>query len=215
MAYYGFYKKKLQEIIAEFQQITPKAFEIHTKESLIWFKNIISKYLPGKHINYETYKDLPPEKNYYNGKTTVSKIVSGACYIFEYNPTNAYNREKLPYYDLYPTIFVLSHNSYSMLAINLHYLSPMYRAIIMSAIYNTTNNKNQQRLLNFSYAKTIKNIAMAKQCVRRYLYSNISNIYRVDTTNWDFITMLPTQYFVGTYEKKVWAPKYTKTNYKF
>ena len=215
MAYYGFYKKKLQEIIAEFHRISPKSFEIHTRESLVWFKNIISKYLSGKHVNYETYKDLPPEKSYFNGKTTISKIASGACYIFEYRPKDAHDKEKLPYYDLYPTIFVLSRNNHSMLAINLHYLSPMYRAIVMSAIYSTTDNKNRQRLLNFSYAKTIKNIAIAKNCIKRYLFSNISNIYRVDTTNWDFITMLPTQHFIGAPEKKVWMQKYTKTNYKF
>lgn len=201
---YNFHLDKINKILNDLSKVTPKQFELHSKASLEWFLKTIKKYLGNAYVNHEVFGKIPPEHSYYNGLTRPNNTVIGGCFIFNYYPKNANNISVLPYYDRYPIIFVLKHNNSSILGINLHYLPPKARIMLMYTIYENTIHQNKQRLLKFDYQNLIKKIGIAKPCIKRYLINNIKSIYRVDTTNWDLAITLPTQYFVRSSQNVVW-----------
>ena len=61
----------------------------------------------------------------------------GKMYMFYYD---AKTKDKLPYWDRFPLIFVLDVRPDRFWGVNLHYLPPLYRAKLMNALYKIQNN---------------------------------------------------------------------------
>jgi hypothetical protein len=68
---------------------------------------------------------------------TIDEKSIGKMYTFFYDPKH---KETLPYYDLFPLIFVVGPAAGGFLGINLHYLPPVLRAKLMDSLYQILNN---------------------------------------------------------------------------
>ncbi len=130
----------------------------------------------------------------------------GKMFMFFYDPKH---KDTLPYYDVFPLIFLLDFKDNGFMGINLHYLPPVLRAKLMDALYSTANNNkyNASTKLNVSYQ--ILNAASRyhyfKPCLKRYLADHVQGNYlNIEPRNWDSALMLPTERFKKASADKVW-----------
>ena len=131
----------------------------------------------------------------------------GRMYCYSYNPKNA---KTLPYYDEFPLIFVVDTYGGGFLGINLHYVSPRNRILIMEALSDIANNKKYDRTtrlaLTYSTLKRLSKFSLIKPCVKRYLYSHVrSKFVRIDANEWDIAIFLPIQKFKKAAPSTVWS----------
>ena len=130
----------------------------------------------------------------------------GKMFMFFYDPKH---KDTLPYYDMFPLIFLLDFKDNGFMGINLHYLPPVLRAKLMDALYSTANNNkyNASTKLNVSYQ--ILNAASRyryfKPCLKHYLADHVQGNYlNIEPKNWDSALMLPTERFKKASADKVW-----------
>ena len=88
------------------------------------------------------------------------------------------------------------------MGINLHYLPLIYRAKLMDALYDTTNNdafdKSTKLRLNYSILDKAAKFRYFKPCVKHYLSEQVrSRFLYVYPSEWDIALFLPTQRFIG------------------
>ena len=83
------------------------------------------------------------------GKIT-AKIGIGKMYFFAYNPKH---RDTLPYYDEFPLVIPIEYYKDGFLGLNLHYLPPRLRAILMGKLLEVSGNKtfNERTKMRVSY----------------------------------------------------------------
>ncbi len=143
-----------------------------------------------------------------NQKDLVSAInISsiGSMFTFSYDPKW---KEKLPYYDLHPLIFVVEMSPGGFTGINLHYLSPYNRAILMDALYGIAKKEKDMMKLQLSYRvlKGAASFSLFKPCYKKYLTNHVrSSFLFIEPSKWDMAIMLPTARFVKQPEEVVWA----------
>jgi hypothetical protein len=129
----------------------------------------------------------------------------GSMYFYNYDPKT---KDKLPYYDMYPMIFVLDVYPDGWLGINLHYLPPYYRAKLMDALYSITmiQDEKQQLAASYQLLKGASRFKYFRPCLKRYLVGHVkSKILYIEPKEWDMALMLPLQKFVKSSEENVWA----------
>jgi hypothetical protein len=146
-------------------------------------------------------REIVSEKNR-NGTFEV-----GGLYHFFYDPLT---KNKLPYYDTFPLIIPLRIDKDGFLALNLHYLPPMYRATFLDKLMPLAlkNERNDPVKLRVTYdiLKITQSVKEFKPCLKKYLESQIrSRIVPVEPNEWEVALFLPTAIFKGATEKKVYA----------
>lgn len=162
-----------------------------------WYRNKASEY---KKINETAF--IKEDK-----ARLVSRVSVGNCYMFFYNPKH---KKTLPYYDRFPLVFPFRKVPGGFLGINLHYLPLEYRAKLMDALYDITNNTSydDSTKLKLTYA-TLNGLAKFKYfkpCIKHYLSEHvITRFMSIHATEWDIALWLPTSRFVGASQGKVWA----------
>jgi hypothetical protein len=132
----------------------------------------------------------------------------GRMYFFAYDPKH---KATLPYYDRFPLIFPIdpAPRKGRFLGINLHYLAPKYRAVLLDALLSIANNKrfNDSTKLNISY-KTLAAAARFKwfkPCLKMYLTSHVkSKFVRIESVEWPIALFLPVEQFKKAPKSKVW-----------
>jgi len=118
-------------------------------------------------------------------------------------------KNELPYWDRLPLVFPIEMYKDGFLGINLHYLPPRYRAILMDALYTTLSNKKYDSTtrLRISY-QILKNASKFKPfvpCVKRYLSNHVqSSFVAIQPEEWDMCLMLPTERFQKKRKQTVW-----------
>ena len=133
-------------------------------------------------------------------------IGPGRMFLFKYNPKH---RRTLPYYDVYPVIFMVGFAKGGFHGINLHYLPPRMRAALMDELYGVVNNKryDASTKLKISY-KILKNASRFRYfrpCFKHYLASHIaSKLIEVPITDWDIALFLRNERFIKAPQKEVW-----------
>jgi hypothetical protein len=146
-------------------------------------------------------REIVSEKNR-NGTFEV-----GGLYHFFYDPLT---KNKLPYYDTFPLIRPLRIDKDGFLALNLHYLPPMYRATFLDKLMPLAlkNERNDPVKLRVTYdiLKITQSVKEFKPCLKKYLESQIrSRIVPVEPNEWEVALFLPTAIFKGATEKKVYV----------
>jgi len=136
----------------------------------------------------------------------VSPMDIGRMYMFFYDPKW---KEKLPYYDRFPLIFVIRNYPDGFLGMNLHYLPPILRATLMDALYRIEKNDNprQSKKLKMSYEllNGASQYKFFKPTVKRYLFNHVrSRFLWVPAEEWDIALMLPTERFKKARKNRVW-----------
>lgn len=123
----------------------------------------------------------------------------GQMFLFRYDPKT---KDDLPYYDMYPLIFPFRKVPDGFFGINMHYLPPQFRALLMDSLYMTVNNQKQDETTRLRISYEILNGAARyrwfKPCVKHYLNSQVQTkfIY-IEPKQWDIALFLPLHRFRG------------------
>lgn len=139
-------------------------------------------------------------------KNSRSLITVGRLYMFRYEPVT---KETLPYYDLFPVVFPFQKTPQGFLGLNMHYLPPLYRAILMDRLYLLINNDrydDSTRLQKMSYEMLsgVSRFRYFKPCVRHYLYNNVmSRFLYVHPKHWEIALFLPLEQFRKAARNKI------------
>lgn len=134
------------------------------------------------------------------------KVEVGSMYMYQYDPKT---KDKLPYYDRFPVIFVVGPAEGGHYGLNLHYLHPRLRAMLMDALYKYSTDKkydaNTKLNLTYQLLKSVSKLKYYEPCLKRYLTSHVqSNFLYVNPYEWDIAMMLPTQKFEKKTAEQVW-----------
>ena len=132
-----------------------------------------------------------------NTKYNRTNIKPGFMYLFGYDPKL---KNELPYYDRFPLIFPFKSDEDGFLAMNLHYIQPVFRAKLMDNLYPLVTNLkfNETTRIRASY-KLLNSAAKYKYfqpCVKKYLYDHLKTKFLLIPANeWDIALFLPLQRF--------------------
>ena len=127
----------------------------------------------------------------------------GKMLFYKYDPKFA---KKLPYWDMYPLVFPFEKAKGGFYGLNLHYIPPRERAVLMDELNNyATNNKyDATTRLKITY-DLLKGYGRAVPCVKRYLGSNVrSNTVRINSDEWEIAIFLPVERFQKEKKSVVW-----------
>lgn len=127
------------------------------------------------------------------GRTNDKKPRHGRMFLFKYD---AKHKATLPYWDSYPLVIPIEEYDDGFLAINLHYAPPIFRAKIMDALYEITNNKKYDQTtkirLTYSLMKSTSKFKPLGPCIKRYLYTHVrSSFMEIYAPEWDAVLMMP------------------------
>jgi len=130
----------------------------------------------------------------------------GEMYFFYYDPKL---KDSLPYYDRFPLVLPIERYSDGILGLNLHYIHPKQRIILLDKLSEFLNNSKYDEStkfrINYSILKNASRIYESKPCLKRYLYSHIeSKFLRISPDEWDIAALLPLELFEKQKTSKVW-----------
>lgn len=131
-------------------------------------------------------------------------------------------KKKLPYWDKFPLVIPIEIYPDGFLGLNLHYLHPGHRAILLDKLETTLNNRNYDETtrmrISYGYLKRAARIMPpeAKPCIKRYLTNHIqSKLLPVSAEDWDTVIFLPWEDYTsqtrsGVNKHQVWTDSQTQ-----
>jgi hypothetical protein len=153
-----------------------------------------------------------------NLKPTASSIMSdkarlrdksfiGRMYFYLYDPKT---KKTMPYYDKFPLVIPIEKYPDGFLGLNLHYIHPKQRIILLDKLSTTATNDSYDEktrlVLNYQYLSSVSKIFEATPCIKRYLFSHIeSRFLEISADEWDIAALIPGSSFVGAKNSKVWS----------
>ena len=131
----------------------------------------------------------------------------GKLYFYFYDPKT---KDTMPYYDRFPLVIPIERYNDGFLGLNLHYIHPKYRMILLDKLSDTMSNDtydDKTKLkINYRYLAAASKIFEANPCIKRYLFTQIeSRFLEITADEWDIAAMLPLESFVGATTSKVYA----------
>ena len=173
----------------------------NSKESLEWLRKKYASLKPSDvmETRFTSQRDR---------RRTVPLL--GRMYMFLYKPKY---KDELPYYDRFPLVFPFRRVSGGFYGLNLHYLAPKYRAILMDQLYNLLNNTefDETTRLKFTYKllDSSSKYRWFKPCVKHYLkpYMQSQLIY-IEPTEWNLALFVPSEQFRKDNKRNVWQDSY-------
>lgn len=161
----------------------PEEIETRSIDSLQWFQTNV------RDIRRTPSSLMKENQNF------VTRFELGKMYMFMYE---AKRKDKLKYYDYFPVTICLKRYSNGFMGINLHYLAPRYRALLMDGLYEFYREIEDESYFQIRYpsVKSISKLRWAKPCIKQYQYPYIdSRIVEVRPEHMDMVVMLPSQQF--------------------
>ena len=131
----------------------------------------------------------------------------GRMYFYFYDPKT---KDTMTYYDRFPLVIPIERYNDGFLGLNLHYIHPKYRMILLDKLSDTMSNDtydDKTKLkINYRYLAAASRIFEANPCIKRYLFTQIeSRFLEITADEWDIAAMLPVESFVGATTSKVYA----------
>lgn len=195
--------EKFETITQRLEKIArQKGLEPFAMKSMNWF---ISK---AHSINRaDTRKEL-----FKHGKKKNGLPALGRMYFYRYD---AKHKDTLPYWDSFPLIFLVGLEETGWLALNIHYLPPKARALLLDKLINLRSNKkytDSVRLrMTYQLLKNIPKYYLFKPCLKRYLASHVkSRIIEIPFTEWEATIFLPLQQFNKEINSRIWSDSLSK-----
>ena len=161
----------------------PEELESRTLDSLQWFQRNV------RDIRRTPSSLMKENQNF------VTRFELGKMYMYMYDPKG---KNKLPYYDYFPITICLKRYASGFMGINLHYLSPKYRALLMDGLYEYYKEieGNSYFQIRYPTVKSVSRLRWAKPCIKQYQYGYLdSRIVEVLPEHMDMAVMLPSQRF--------------------
>jgi len=136
-----------------------------------------------------------------------STSMIGKMYFYFYDPKT---KDTMPYYDRFPLVIPIERYNDGFLGLNLHYIHPKYRMILLDKLSDTMSNdtydEKTKLKINYRYLAAASRIFEANPCIKRYLFTQIeSRFLEITADEWDIAAMLPVESFVGATTSKVYA----------
>jgi len=136
-----------------------------------------------------------------------SSSMIGRMYFYFYDPKT---KDSLPYYDRFPLVIPIERYQDGFLGLNLHYIHPKQRIILLDKLSETASNKNYDETtklrISYGYLSAASRAFEAQPCIKRYLFSQIqSRFLEITADEWDIAVMLPMESFVGANSSKVYS----------
>ena len=131
----------------------------------------------------------------------------GRMYFYFYDPKT---KDSMPYYDRFPLVIPIERYNDGFLGLNLHYIHPKHRMILLDKLSDTISNdtydEKTKLKINYRYLAAASRIFEANPCIKRYLFTQIeSRFLEITADEWDIAAMLPVESFVGATTSKVYA----------
>ena len=161
-----------------------------------WFREKVKQASASARMRAVTPTQLLKREE--EGSATLGKML-----FYKYDPKFA---KKLPYWDMYPLVFPFEKAKGGFYGLNLHYIPPRDRAILMDQLkeYATNNKYDATTRLKITY-NLLKGFGRAVPCVKRYLGTNIrSNTVRINADEWEIAIFLPVERFQKESTRTVW-----------
>jgi hypothetical protein len=131
----------------------------------------------------------------------------GKMYFYFYDPKT---KDTMPYYDRFPLVIPIERYNDGFLGLNLHYIHPKHRMILLDKLSDTLSNNTYDEKtklkINYRYLAAASRIFEANPCIKRYLFTQIeSRFLEITADEWDIAALLPVESFVGATTSKVYA----------
>ena len=136
-----------------------------------------------------------------------NNAIIGRMYFYFYDPKT---KDKLPYYDRFPLVLPIEQYNDGFLGLNLHYIHPKQRIILLDKLSEFANNskfdKTTKLRLSYDLLASASRLFEHQPCIKRYLYSHIeSRFLEISADEWDIAALLPMESFVGASTSKVYV----------
>jgi len=133
--------------------------------------------------------------------------IIGKMYFYFYDPKT---KDSLPYYDRFPLVIPIENYKDGFLGMNLHYIHPKQRIILLDKLSDTASNKNYDKntklRISYQFLSSASRAFEATPCIKRYLYGHVqSRFLEITADEWDIAVMLPVESFVKASTSKVWS----------
>ena len=133
--------------------------------------------------------------------------IIGRMYFYFYDPKT---KDKMPYYDRFPLVIPIERYNDGFLGLNLHYIHPKQRMILLDKLSDTMSNNTYDEKtklkINYRYLAAASKIFEANPCIKRYLFNHVeSRFLEISADEWDIAALLPVESFVGATTSKVFA----------
>lgn len=125
-------------------------------------------------------------------------------------------KEELPYFDRFPLVIPIEIYKDGFLGLNLHYLPPNRRAVLMDSLYNNVfRNKHldekKRIMISYQIVQSASRNRNYIPCIKRYLYSHLkSRIYIVEPQDWNVALFLPTERWAKAGKRRVYQESLDK-----
>jgi hypothetical protein len=131
----------------------------------------------------------------------------GGMFFFYYDPKT---KDSLPYYDRFPLVLPIERYSDGFLGLNLHYIHPKQRIILLDKLsdFRTNSKYDETTKLRLSYdlLRSVSKVYEMSSCIKRYLSNHIqSRFIEIAANEWDIAALLPVERFEKATKNKVWA----------
>jgi len=177
------------------EELDKAGFEPRTSEARDWLKAKVKSLTPSRTA---LMKDREKLKD---------KSMIGRMYFYFYDPKM---KEMLPYYDRFPLVIPIERYQDGFLGLNLHYISPRQRVILLDKLSNYLNNHKYDETtrlrLSYDHLRNASTIYEGIPCIKKYLYKQVkSRFLEITADEWDIAALLPTEYFSGASKNKVFS----------
>lgn len=182
------------------EELSKKGLKPRTGSARDWLRAKISELNP-------TRQSVTRDKERLKDSTILGKM-----YFYYYDPKT---KDMLPYWDKFPLVIPIETYRDGFLGLNLHYISPKQRLVLLDALSEYANNSkyDETTRLRLTYSK-LKNIGKAykaKPCIKKYLFKHVdSRFLEIQANEWDIAVLLPFQNFQGASANKVYNDSRTK-----
>lgn len=114
----------------------------------------------------------------------------GGMFFYEYDPKH---KAKLPIWDQYPLVIPIELYKDGFLAINMHFVKPNARKVIIDKIMALAPLDSGKRVsISYNFLKAIASHKVMEGCIKRYLVDHINTkLVTVDINDWGQVVMLP------------------------
>ena len=177
------------------QQLSQTGYVPRSRQAREWLNNKIKTLKP-------TRQALLSDRERLRGNTII-----GRMYFYFYDPKT---KDKLPYYDRFPLVIPIEQYADGFLGLNLHYIDPKQRMILLDKLSVYANNskydKTTQLRLSYETLTSAAKAFEARPCIKKYLFNHVeSRFLEIEASEWDIAALVPFESFVGASKDKVFA----------
>ena len=177
------------------EQLAKAGLQPRTNQARAWLRAKINDLKPSRQA-------LLNDK----GRMRDSTII-GRMYFYFYDPKM---KESLPYYDTFPLVIPIEQYRDGFLGLNLHYIHPKQRILLLDALSEFANNSkydaSTKLRLSYDLLRRTGAVYQATPCIKRYLFTHVeSRFLEITADEWDIASLIPGNNFVGASNEKVWA----------